>query len=317
VTRSTERIAVGIVGFGKIARDQHVAAIRASQHLSLHSIADPAAAAAPTARYPSIESMLAADDAPQAVAICTPPQARYRAARYALERGKHVLLEKPPATTLGELEDLRALAESAGVTLFCAWHSQFAPAVAPARDWLATRTLRRVRIDWREDVRVWHPGQRWIFQPGGFGVFDPGINALSVAARILPKRLLLRDALLKFPENCATPIAAELTLTDADATPINASFDFLQTGPQTWEIAVDTDGGHLLLSHGGARLVLAGRETPLQPHAEYPTLYAYFAALIAERRCDVDATPLTLVADAFLLGRRETAPAFVDPAARP
>ena len=317
MTASAQPIAVGIVGFGKIARDEHVAAIRATPRLALHSIADPAATTAPAACYASIESMLAADDAPQAVAICTPPQARHRAARYALERGKHVLLEKPPATTLGELDDLRALAERAGVTLFCAWHSQFAPAVAPARDWLATRTLRRVRIDWREDVRVSHPGQQWIFEPGGFGVFDAGINALSVAAGILPKRLFLRDALLKVPENCATPIAAELTLADADATPISASFDFLQTGPYTWEIAVDTDAGRLLLSEGGARLALDGRETPLQPHPEYPTLYAHFAALIAEQRCDVDATPLTLVADAFLLGRREAAPAFVDPAANP
>ena len=319
MTPSAEPIAVGIVGFGKIARDQHVAAIAATPALALRSIADTATdtPTTPARRYPSLESMLAAGDAPEAVAICTPPQARYPIARYALERGKHVLLEKPPATTLGELEDLRALAQSRGVTLFCAWHSRFAPAVAPAREWLATRTLRTVRIDWREDVRVWHPGQRWIWKPGGFGVFDPGINALSVASSILPKRVFVSAALLKFPENCATPIAAELTLADADATPIVASFDFLQTGPQTWEIAVDTDAGHLLLSHGGARLVLDGREVPLRPRAEYPSLYAHFAELIAAGRSDVDATPLTLVADAFLLGRREAAPAFFDPVARP
>jgi len=320
VTPSAGPIAVGIVGFGKIARDQHVAAIAANPALVLRSIADTdnhtETTLAPVRRYPSLESMLTADEPPQAVAVCTPPQARYRIARYALERDKHVLLEKPPATTLGELEDLRALAQRRGVTLFCAWHSQFAPAVAPAREWLATRTLRRVRIDWREDVRVWHPGQRWIWKPGGFGVFDPGINALSVAARILPKGLFVRDALLRLPENCATPIAAELTLADADATPMVASFDFLQTGPPTWEIAVDADGGHLLLSHAGARLALDGREMPLSPHAEYPRLYAHFAELIAEGRSDVDATPLALVADAFLLGRREAVPAFVDRPAR-
>jgi D-galactose 1-dehydrogenase len=312
VTRSP--IAVGIVGFGKIARDEHVGAILDNGDFSLHSIADPAETEAPARRYPNIESMLAADDAPLAVAICTPPDARYGVARHALDRGKHVLLEKPPAVTLGELEELRALAERSGVTLFCAWHSRFAVAVPIAREWLAARKVRRVRIDWREDVRVWHPGQRWIWEPGGFGVFDPGINALSVAAKILPRRLLLRDALLKVPENCATPIAAELTLTDADATPMTASFDFLQTGPQTWEIAVDTDTGRLLLSQGGGRLALAGREVPLGPNAEYSALYAHFAALIATGRSDVDATPLTLVADAFLRGRREVVPAFLDPA---
>ena len=218
---------------------------------------------------------------------------------------------RPPAT-LGELEELRGWPQASGATLFCAWHSQFAPAVPAAREWLAARTLRRVRIDWREDVRVWHPGQRWIWEPGGFGVFDPGINALSVAAKILPKRLFVRDALLKLPENCATPIAAELTLADTDGTPITASFDFLHTGRRPGRSRSTPMRGSLLLSQGGASPQVDGRETPLPPRAEYPTLYARFAELIAARRSDVDATPLELVADAFLLGRREPAPAFVD-----
>ena len=44
------------------------------------------------------------------------------------------------------------------------------------------------RIIWKEDVHHWHPGQRWIWEPGGFGVFDPGINALSVLTEILPTK---------------------------------------------------------------------------------------------------------------------------------
>ncbi len=61
--------------------------------------------------------------------------------------------------------------------------------------------------------------------------------------------------------------------------------------------------------------MLDGHEVALGPNAEYPALYAHFAQLIAAGRCDVDATPLQLVADAFLRGRREGAPTFVDPAA--
>jgi D-galactose 1-dehydrogenase len=300
------------VGFGKIARDQHVPAIRGDRRFRWHAIADTANVAAPVVRYPSVEALLAAADAPVAVAVCTPPQARYAVARHALERGAHVLLEKPPTATLGELEELRELAARSGATLFCAWHSQFAPAVAPARTWLATRTLHRVRITWREDVRVWHPGQRWLWEPGGFGVFDPGINALSVATKILPKRLFVRAALLDFPENSATPIAAELTLADAAELPVTASLDFLQTGPQTWDIEVDTDQGTLLLAQGGGRLVLDGQEAALGPNAEYPALYAHFAELITAGRSDVDALPLRLVADAFLVSRQHTVPPFVD-----
>lgn len=312
MTGSPPPISIGIVGFGKIAQDQHVPAIVGDSRFRWHAVADTAKGMAPVTRYPSVEALLAAADAPAAVAVCTPPQARYAVARHALVRGAHVLLEKPPAVTLGELEELRELAGKSGATLFCAWHSQFAAAVAPARAWLATRTLRRVRITWREDVRVWHPGQRWLWEPGGFGVFDPGINALSVATKILPKRLFVRSALLDFPENSAAPIAAELTLADADELPVTASFDFLQSGPQTWDIEVDTDQGRLLLSQGGGRLVLDGQEAALAPNAEYPALYAHFAELISARRSDVDALPLRLVADAFLVSRRRIVPPFVD-----
>ena len=49
------------------------------------------------------------------------------------------------AATVAEVQELHAIARRAGRTLFCAWHSQFAPAVAPAREWLEGRTLRSVR----------------------------------------------------------------------------------------------------------------------------------------------------------------------------
>src|SRR5690606_40163452 len=65
-------------------------------------------------------------------------------------------------------------------------HSRMALAVAAARRWLADRTIHEGRITWREDLRKWHPGQDWILDAGGMGVFDPGINALSILTEILP-----------------------------------------------------------------------------------------------------------------------------------
>ncbi|RAG46972.1 gfo/Idh/MocA family oxidoreductase, partial [Burkholderia multivorans] len=92
----------------------------------------------------------------------------------------------------GEVAALEALARSRGLTLFATWHSRCASAVEPARAWLATREIRAVQVRWKEDVRRWHPGQQWIWEPGGLGVFDPGINALSIVTRILPRELVLR-----------------------------------------------------------------------------------------------------------------------------
>jgi D-galactose 1-dehydrogenase len=222
-----------------------------------------------------------------------------------------VLLEKPPAASLTEAAALAALADEAKVTVFAAWHSRFAAGVAPARAWLAERRIDRVQVIWREDVRVWHPGQAWIWQPGGLGVFDPGINALSIVTHILPRPFFLKDATLVLPENRAAPIAADMLFRDTAGAEIHMDLDWRQTGPQSWDIAVETDAGTLKLSQGGAVLHLPG-STDHGEDVEYPGLYSRFAALIRGGRSDVDTDPLRLVADAFLRGRRQEAEPFID-----
>jgi D-galactose 1-dehydrogenase len=161
-------------------------------------------------------------------------------------------------------------------------------------------------------VRVWHPGQQWIWSAGGFGVFDPGINALSILTHILPGGVVLRKAELHFPSNCETPIAASLSLRDAAGASIDMELDFLQEGPQTWDIVVDTDDGSLTLAMGGKLLSVGGVPVSIADASEYRTLYAHFADLVRAGRSDVDVAPLQLVADAFLCARRREGAPFVE-----
>jgi D-galactose 1-dehydrogenase len=184
--------------------------------------------------------------------------------------------------------------------------------VEPARRWLAERRIISARIDWREDVRRWHPGQSWIWEPGGLGVFDPGVNALSIATRILPRPLLLQQGVLRFPQNRQAPITAQLSFQDPSGAPLEVALDWLQTGDQIWDIRVETDTGTLLLSQGGSRMEVDGRLIEEGPEAEYAGLYARFAQLIRDGRSDVDVSPLRLVADAFLGSRREIVEPFED-----
>ncbi|ONR62526.1 galactose 1-dehydrogenase, partial [Burkholderia cenocepacia] len=172
------------------------------------------------------------------------------------------------------------------------------------------RTIRAVQVRWKEDVRRWHPGQQWIWEPGGLGVFDPGINALSIVTRILPRELVLREATLIVPSDVQTPIAAELDCADTDGVPVRAEFDWRHGPVEQWEIAVDTADGVLAISRGGAQLSIAGEPVEIGPEREYPALYAHFHALIARGESDVDVRPLRLVADAFLFGRRVQTDAF-------
>jgi D-galactose 1-dehydrogenase len=222
------------------------------------------------------------------------------------------MLEKPPGATLNEVAALIDLAKERKLALFATWHSREAAAVASAREWLTKRRVRNVTVTWKEDVRVWHPGQTWIWKAGGLGVFDPGINALSILTRILPQPLVLQEAELSFPSNCDTPIAARLQLRGPEGLPILAQFDFRQTGPQSWDIEAQTDGGRMLLSKGGSVMRVDDQIVVEAPDREYARLYAQFEPLVRERRVDVDLAPFRLVADAFMCGRRVSVEPFIE-----
>lgn len=305
-------IRVAIAGLGKIARDQHVPALTSTPMFELVATVDPngdGICAVPSFR--SVADLAEGDLGVDAVAVCTPPQVRYAVASAALRAGLHVLLEKPPAASLSEVHALKGEAMDRGLSLFAAWHSRYAAGVAPARAWLANRRLTGGTITWREDVRVWHPGQRWIFEAGGTGVFDPGINALSILTAILPEPPMLRGAELEVPSNADAPISARLDLATASGAVLKADFDFRQTGRPTWNIELHTDDGLLVLSDGGRNLSVPGAQFR-GPDDEYRALYRDFASLIGREGSDCDDLPLCLVADAFLRGRIITTDPFFD-----
>ncbi|WP_019051662.1 Gfo/Idh/MocA family protein [Sphingobium xenophagum] len=305
-------IRAGLVGLGKIARDQHLPAMARTAGIDLVAIASRNAQGDGVHNYPDLGAMLAGEPDLDAVILCQPPQARYHAARQALLAGKHVFLEKPPGATVSEVEALIALAKAQNVTLYASWHSRYAAAVAQAKAWIAQRRIERISIQWREDVRHWHPGQPWIWEAGGFGVFDPGINALSILTEIVPEPVTLLSASLEVPSNKDAPIGATLAMATASGAPIDTVFDWRQTGPQTWDIAVDTDNGNLLLSEGGNMLRLDGEVQMKAPDEEYPAMYRRFVDLVATRTIDADIVPLRLVADAFLCGRHCPTAIFED-----
>lgn len=302
-------IRIALVGIGKIARDQHLPAIAANSDFELVAVAstsgDPGLGvpwfATPAELYAGMAGKL------DAVSLCTPPAPRTPFARAALRAGLDVMLEKPPAATLGEIEHLARLAADTGRILHATWHSQHAPGVAGAAAALAGEEIAALDIDWLEDVRKWHPGQEWIWAPGGFGVFDPGINALSIATRILPMPLFVSEARLIYPANKQAPIAAVLSFGPG----LNARFDWRYEEGEAWTLRAETKSGRIIeLRDGGAKLFIDGDEQKVGPDAEYPALYARFAELVRARASEVDRAPLRIVADAFLIGSRETTEAF-------
>jgi hypothetical protein len=181
--------------------------------------------------------------------------------------------------------------------------------VVEAAKLLRGRRVERMKIVWHEDVDKWHPGQRWIWEAGGFGVFDPGINAFSIASLIFPGTLFVRSAQLLFRDGADTPIAAEISLESPDSEgPLECSLDWRRPEGEEWSIELTTDDRtSVRLADGGARLLVDGDEQATPGLAEYPDIYRRFAELIDRRQSQVDVVPLRLVADCLLVGSRKTA----------
>jgi predicted dehydrogenase len=299
-------VRIGVVGLGKIARDQHLPAIADNEHFELAATVERSGAAGGL-NFTDYREMLRSARDLSAVAITTPPGPRYEIARDCLAAGLHVLLEKPPTATLAEIEELRERAAERGLTLFTTWHAQHNAAVTRAAELLRGRRVERMSITWHEDVEKWHPGQRWIWQAGGFGVFDPGINAFSIVSKIFPGSLFVRSADLVFVDEADTPIAADIEFGSPGVDGhLTCSLDWRRTEGEEWSIDIVTDGPSITLRDGGARLLVDGEAVETPGLGEYPDIYRRFAELIERGQSEVDVVPLRLVADCLLVGSRST-----------
>ena len=303
-------IKIAILGFGKIAADQHVPSIAGNDRLELVASSSRSGQGVVQA-FTDWRHLIRSVEGLQAVAITTPPGPRYEIARECILAGLHCLLEKPPTAGLAEINDLACLAEAQQVSLFTTWHAQHHSTVDAAAQALAGKRIRSMEILWHEDVHKWHPGQQWIWEAGGFGVFDPGINAFSIATKIFPGGLFVKSAEFSVPENAQTPIAADIVFSSPEAEgPLTASLDWRRAEGEEWTISVTTvEGTSVRLENGGARLLLDGQPQEDSGIGEYPDIYRQFVQLIDERRSLVDVAPFRLVADCLLIGSRRT----VDP----
>ena len=303
-------IKIAIIGFGKIAADQHVPAIQANDRFDL--VASSSRSGQGVARsFTDWRELIRSVEGLEAVAITTPPEPRYEIARECVLAGLHCLLEKPPTAGLAEIADLDCLAQGQQVTLFTTWHAQHHATVQAAAQALAGKRIKSLTIHWHEDVKKWHPGQKWIWQPGGFGVFDPGINAFSIATRIFPGGLFVKSADLLVPANAQTPIAADVVFTSPEAEgPLSASLDWRRSEGEEWTVTLEAaDGTHVRLEAGGSKLIVDGEASDDDGAGEYPDIYKTFVDLIDQRSSLVDVAPLRLVADCLLVGSRRQAEA--------
>lgn len=133
---------VGVVGVGHLGK-HHARLLNTIDGAVLAGVADlsreraeAAASAVPNARITTDARELL--DHVDAVTIAVPTVDHLNLARPFLERGIHVLVEKPMAASLAEAEEMVALAASSGAVLAVGHTERFNPAIALALPYLQT-----------------------------------------------------------------------------------------------------------------------------------------------------------------------------------
>ncbi len=110
---------VGLVGFGLSGRYFHAPFLSTIPGFKIKGVVersrnDAQAYDPAIENHKSIDSLLN-DDAIQVVFICTPNETHFEYAMKALEKGKHIVIEKPFANTEAEAAEIFRLAESKGL----------------------------------------------------------------------------------------------------------------------------------------------------------------------------------------------------------
>ena len=319
---------VVLIGYGEIARQQHVPVLLSrSTYFELSAIVDPILAAeytsdklhAPAPLYSSLDKVMTSSppDARLHVAvIACPPQFAQDYAESALEYNLSIFMEKPPGLDHRRLVALQSLAERKRLTMYTAYHSTAAGGVKRAREWADRHHVTDISIVWKESCAKWHPGQVWIAE-SRMGVLDTLINPISMVEGIVgPKRMASIKMLddgdacytsneIVIPKNWSGPISGQIALVgDSDLT-IKADFAWdYEADADIWIISFQShDGLKMELYDGGAQVKIDGvsmaqaktESDILRP--EYEVLYDRFIELVAKKESEVWATPLRVMND--------------------
>ena len=135
----------GVIGTGFVGQI-HIETLRRLGNVEVLAVADPISAREVAAKmnipnhFDSYKEMM--DSLPlDAVHICTPNNSHYEIAMYALERGIHVMCEKPMTTTVEEAEKLLAKVQKTGLTFALNYHNRFYPMTHHMRNTVSDGTL--------------------------------------------------------------------------------------------------------------------------------------------------------------------------------
>ncbi|PJJ70671.1 putative dehydrogenase [Diaminobutyricimonas aerilata] len=249
-----------IIGTGAVAAS-HSAAIAAYTGAALVAVTDHdpdrahdfAALHGEPAVYDDLASLLAAES-PDVVHICTPPGVHADQADAALAAGAHVVVEKPPALTLAEIDRMLAAAERADRRLAVVFQQRTGSAAQHVRDLLASGALGRPLVALCHTL--WFRGEDYFAVPwrgrweteGGGTTLSHGIHQLDLLAYLLGDWAAVSGQLWRLDRDVATEdLSTAVVRFDAGA--IASVVTSVLSPRETSVIRIDTELATIELEH--------------------------------------------------------------------
>ena len=218
----------GIVGPGGIGRVHADALRRLGVPIAAVASSDPARAAAHATAVgalvacASAAELIARDDV-DVVHVCTPNHLHAEQCAAALAAGKHVVAEKPLATSVADARALRTQAERAGVVHAVCHNYRYYPMVRALGALVARGDLGRVHLVQGsyllEEVLGIADGDHWMLDPARMGpaltLADVGVHWWDLVEHVLDRRcreVLCERRSIRFPERPASDDTSAILL---------------------------------------------------------------------------------------------------------
>ena len=260
---------VAVLGTGAIARSQHLPAWSKLAEFEIAALADASPvslAAVPTEfqveRRVTDYRELLDDPAIDVVDICVPSALHAEVAIAALAAGKHVLCEKPLATSRADAAAILAAWRASGKKLMVAQHMRFEPSVLQLRSYLEHNPPGDVyytRAQWLRRRRLpARPGFTDKRLSGGGALYDLGVHLLDLSWWLI---------------GCPTPASVSGVTFDRLARRRDIGSEWGTWEPTTIDVE-DFAAGMVRLAGGGA-ISLEVSWLGFQPEGEFWRLQMY------------------------------------------
>lgn len=298
---------LGLIGFGNIGKIHYDALTKSGQtDFQVKAIAD--------LNTQQVREVLK-DPNIQAVSINTPPNTHHQLVMDALRVGKHVLVEKPPALTVVQCEEMSVFANQQERVLFMSFHARYNLSVEAAKMELVDKNIEGIDIQYSEYAPNYHAIDGWIFNPeiaGGGVLIDSGINALSVVTYVLPDwtSFSVKDAKFKKAEGFKVETEAHVGFSFGSKGSGTLSMEWMNKGPEVRQITFTAKGDtyvvdivkNIFSKNGEARMTVDASRKIVDQQSEYRGVYRDFARHLTQGKSLISTKELAFIQEAYRRG---------------